>query len=86
MVVDALNEHGWQVEKPKATMYVWAPVPEKFKGDSGAFATALLDEAGVMITPGRAFGEWGEGFFRISLTYPDDVLREAMDRIMGVSV
>jgi LL-diaminopimelate aminotransferase len=86
MVVDALNEHGWDVEKPKATMYIWAPVPEKFDGDSGAFATGLLEQTGVLITPGRAFGEWGEGFFRISLTYPDDVLREAMDRIMDVSL
>lgn len=86
MVVDTLNANGWSVEKPKATIYVWAPVPEKFGGDSGAFATKLLGETGVVVTPGPAFGEWGAGFFRISLTTPDDRLAEAMDRIMNVSL
>jgi len=82
LVVDALNAAGWSLEKPQATIYVWAPVPEKYAGDSGAFATDLLEKTGVMVTPGRGYGEAGEGYFRISLTYPDDVLREAMDRIV----
>jgi LL-diaminopimelate aminotransferase len=81
MVCDALSEAGWPVEKPKATIYVWAPVPEKYKGDSGAFADDLLEKANVVVTPGRAYGEWGEGFYRISLTYPDDVLSTALGRI-----
>ncbi len=82
MVVDALNRAGWPVQTPQATIYVWAPVPEKFGGDSGAFAETLLDKAGVVVTPGRAFGEHGEGFYRISLTYPDEVLEEALGRIV----
>ncbi len=82
LVVDALNANGWSLEKPKATIYVWAPVPEKYAGDSGAFVTDLLEKTGVMVTPGRGYGQWGEGYFRISLTYPDAVLKEAMDRII----
>ena len=83
LVVDTLNAAGWQLEKPKATIYVWAPVPEKYAGDSGRFVADLLDATGVMVTPGRGYGEPGEGFFRISLTYPDDVLKEAMSRIIS---
>jgi len=81
MVVDALNASGWSLEKPKATIYIWAPVPEKFNGSSAAFATHMLDTTGVVVTPGLGYGQWGEGYFRISLTYPDDVIREAISRI-----
>ncbi len=84
MVVETLAKNGWPVEAPKATIYIWAPVPEKYKGSSAAFATELLDKAGVVITPGLGFGQWGEGFYRISLTYPDAVLREALDRIREI--
>ena len=82
MVVDALNAHGWSLQRPKATIYVWVPVPAKYKGSSAAFATDLLDKAGVIVTPGAGYGQWGEGYFRISLTYPDEVLKEALGRIM----
>jgi LL-diaminopimelate aminotransferase len=84
LVVDALNAHGWRLEKPKATIYIWAPVPPKYAGDSTAFVADLLDTTGVMVTPGRGYGQWGEGYFRISLTYPDAVLKEAMDRIAAM--
>ena len=84
LVVDALNAHGWRLDKPKATIYIWAPVPAKYAGDSTAFVADLLDTTGVMVTPGRGYGQWGEGYFRISLTYPDTVLKEAMDRIAAM--
>ncbi len=84
MVVEALNKNGWSIEKPKATIYVWAPVPEKYKGSSAAFATELLEKTGVVVTPGLGYGQWGEGYFRISLTYPDELLQEALARIMEV--
>jgi len=84
MVVSALNAHGWPTATPKATIYVWAPVPEAYAGSSAAFAADLLEKAGVVVTPGLGYGQCGEGFFRISLTYPEDVLREAMDRILAV--
>ncbi len=84
LVVDSLNAAGWSLAKPNATIYVWAPVPEKYAGDSGKFVADLLDQTGVMVTPGRGYGEASEGFFRISLTYPDDVLAEAMERIKSM--
>lgn len=81
VVVDALTESGWEVEKPKATIYVWAPVPPRFNGSSRAFATALLEEVGVVVTPGLGYGQWSEGYYRISLTYPDEVISEAISRL-----
>ena len=86
LVVDALNAGGWDLAKPKATIYVWAPVPERYAGDSGAFVTDLLEQTGVMVTPGRGYGQWGQGFFRISLSYADDVLEEAMRRIVSMKI
>jgi LL-diaminopimelate aminotransferase len=83
-VVDTLNANGWSLEKPKATIYVWAPVPEKFKGDSGEFCSQLLSQTGVMVTPGRGYGATGEGFFRISLSYPDETLKKALDKIVNL--
>jgi len=83
MVIDTLNKNGWSIEKTKATIYVWAQVPEKYKGSSAAFAADLLEKAGVVVTPGLGYGQWGEGYFRISLTYPDHVLAEAMERIVS---
>ncbi|NCO33830.1 MAG: LL-diaminopimelate aminotransferase [Armatimonadetes bacterium CG2_30_59_28] len=80
LVVDTLNGLGWNIEKPRATFYVWAPVPDGY-ANSGSFASELLDKSGVVVTPGRGYGEAGEGYFRISLTYPDERLREAMQRI-----
>jgi LL-diaminopimelate aminotransferase len=82
MVVDALNKAGWSLGRPKATIYVWAPVPEKYGGSSAAFCTDLLEKTGVAVTPGLGYGQWGEGYFRISLTYPDDVIKQAVGRIV----
>ncbi len=82
MVIEALKKAGWPAEVPDATIYVWAPVPDKYNGSSEAFATDLLDKCNVVVTPGRAFGEHGEGYYRISLTYGDDVLKEALKRIV----
>ena len=84
-VVGPLTESGWQIDTPKATMYVWAPVPPRFEGSSRAFATALLEETGVVVTPGLGYGQWSEGYFRISLTYPDPVIEEAIARIRDFS-
>ena len=86
LVVETLNEHGWNIEKPRATIYVWAPVPEKYDGSSAAFAEDLLEKSGVVVTPGLGYGQWGEGYFRISLTYPDDVLTEALERLVAAGL
>ena len=84
LVVDTLNANGWNITKPESTIYIWAPVPDGYDGDSGRYAADLLEKVGVVVTPGRGYGETGEGFFRISLTYPDAVLTEALDRMISI--
>lgn len=79
ILVDALNSMGWQLEKPKATFYVWAPVPAGYTSDS--FAELVLDKAGVVITPGSGYGKNGEGFFRIALTVEKERMLEALERM-----
>jgi LL-diaminopimelate aminotransferase len=84
VLLAALREAGWAIEPPKATMFVWAPVPAGWS--SRAFAFALLEEAGVVVVPGSAFGAEGEGYVRIALVQPPDVLREAADRIAASGI
>ncbi len=79
LVADTLNDLGWNIRPPRATFYVWAPVPEGY--DSIGFASHVLDEVGVNITPGVGFGQHGEGYFRLSVTAPDARLEEAMARM-----
>ena len=79
LVVEALADIGVVVEPPKGTIYVWAPVPDGHT--SASFAELVLEEAAVVVSPGSMYGPSGEGFFRISLTTPDELLREAMQRL-----
>jgi LL-diaminopimelate aminotransferase len=80
LVVDALRDIGVNVTPPRATIYVWAPIPAGFDS-SAAYCEHVLEHAGVVISPGGAYGPNGEGFFRISLTTPDDRLLEAVQRL-----
>ncbi len=80
LVVDALRRIGVDVTPPKATIYIWAPIPEGFES-SAAYCEHVLEEAAVVISPGGAYGPNGEGFFRISLTAPDERLHEAVERL-----
>ncbi|MEA2446136.1 MAG: LL-diaminopimelate aminotransferase [Thermoleophilales bacterium] len=79
LVVDALREIGVDVTPPKGSIYVWAPVPEGHT--SASYAELVLEESAVVVSPGGAFGKNGEGFFRISLTVPDERLTEAVERL-----
>ena len=79
LVVDALGDIGVEVRPPKGTIYVWAPVPEGHTSTS--FAEKVLEDAAVVISPGSMYGPSGEGFFRISLTTPDELLTEAVERL-----
>lgn len=79
LVVAALREIGVAVEPPKGTIYVWAPVPDGYT--SASFCEHVLEEAAVVISPGSMYGPSGEGFFRISLTTPDEQLAEAVERM-----
>ena len=74
LVVETLREIGVEVQPPKGTIYVWAPVPEGHT--SVSFAELVLEEAAVVVSPGSMYGPSGEGFFRISLTTPDERLTE----------
>ncbi len=82
LVVDALGKIGIEAATPKATIYIWAKVPEGY--DSASFATHILEEANVIVPAGSAYGPSGEGFIRISLTTPDDRLEEAVARMEAV--
>jgi LL-diaminopimelate aminotransferase len=84
LVVGALRDIGVDVRPPKATIYVWAPIPAGFDS-SAAYCEHVLEEAGVVVSPGGAYGPNGEGFFRISLTTPDDRLLEAVQRLGQLS-
>jgi LL-diaminopimelate aminotransferase len=80
LVCDALAQAGVEVSRPQATIYIWAPVPDGF-ASSAEYCEYVLEQAGVVISPGGAYGPNGEGFFRISLTTPDERLLEAVERI-----
>src|SRR3954452_16655599 len=79
LVVGALREIGVDVEPPKGTIYVWAPVPEGHTSES--YCSMVLEESAVVVSPGGAYGPNGEGFFRISLTIDDARLTEAVERL-----
>jgi LL-diaminopimelate aminotransferase len=79
LVVSTLAAIGVDVTPPRGTIYVWAPVPEGHTSTS--FAELVLEQAAVVISPGSMYGPSGEGFFRISLTTPDDRLAEALERM-----
>jgi LL-diaminopimelate aminotransferase len=79
LVIETLRDIGVDVTPPKGTIYVWAPVPEGHTSTS--FCELVLEEAAVVVSPGSMYGPSGEGFFRISLTTPDDRLSEALERM-----
>lgn len=78
-LINALEELGWKIPKTKATMYLWVPCPPGLS--STDFALKLLQETGVVVTPGNAFGAGGEGYVRVSLIAECDRLQEAVDRL-----
>jgi LL-diaminopimelate aminotransferase len=80
LVCEALREAGVHVTTPKATIYVWAPIPGDF-ATAADYCEHVLERAGVVLTPGGAYGPSGEGYFRISLTTSDERLLEAVERI-----
>jgi LL-diaminopimelate aminotransferase len=83
LVCDALAQAGVEVTRPKGTIYIWAPVPAGFDS-AAAYCEYVLEQAAVVISPGDAYGPSGAGFFRISLTTPDDRLLEAVARLRSL--
>ena len=84
LMVGALNDAGFEVESPKATFYLWIRVPQGYT--SAQMASRLLEEAGLVVTPGNGFGDPGEGYFRIALTQTKERLYEAMDRLNKIDI
>ena len=78
-VIGALKGLGLNAEPPKASLYVWTPVPEEFT--SASFATAILDDLDMVVTPGTGYGKYGEGYIRLSLTLSYDELEEGVRRL-----
>ncbi len=79
-VLEGLSSIGMKASKPKATMYVWARIPENFTS-SADFANQVLSKAGVVFSPGSGFGRYGEGYVRISLIEDEKRIEEAIERI-----
>lgn len=84
IIVDGLNSLGWQLPKPKATFYIWAPVPKGYTSES--FTMHLLETIGVLVVPGSGYGDNGEGYFRISITTSESRLKEAVSRLQKANV
>ena len=83
-IVEALQTAGMRIQPPKASLYVWARIPEGFT--SAELAGRMIDEIGVVVTPGTGYGAQGEGFIRLSITTPEDRLEEGVRRISEWSV
>lgn len=80
ILIGGLNEIGWKIPSPRATMFVWAPLPDGYT-DSVQFCGELLDKAGVLVTPGSAFGPSGEGHVRMALVQSEEEMRWAIESI-----
>jgi LL-diaminopimelate aminotransferase len=78
-LIHVLREIGLRVTPPKASLYIWAGLPPEV--DSTSFAERLLEECGIVVTPGSGYGASGEGYVRLSLTVPDERLEEGVRRL-----
>ena len=84
LMVKGLQDVGFEVESPRATFYLWIKVPEGYT--SSDLTERLLEDAGLVVTPGNGFGEPGEGYFRIALTQKRERLAEAVQRLKALSL
>ncbi len=81
LMVPALHKAGLGVQTPKGTFYLWVRVPEGYT--SSSYANELLQKTGILLTPGSAYGKYGEGYVRVSLSVPTDRVKEAAKRLAG---
>ncbi|MBI5025399.1 MAG: aminotransferase class I/II-fold pyridoxal phosphate-dependent enzyme, partial [Nitrospirae bacterium] len=82
VLFDGLLSLGIELEKPKATFYMWGNVPNGF--NSTSFVAHMLDKAGILATPGNGFGTPGEGYVRFALTAPVERIRESVERLRKI--
>jgi LL-diaminopimelate aminotransferase len=84
VLIDGLNSLGWKMERPKATFYMWVPVP---KGETSAsFTGKLLEKCAILVVPGNGYGENGEGYVRFAITLPKERIAEAIERMKKAGV
>ncbi len=79
-LIKSCHELGWDIEPSKGTMFVWAKIPEKYQS-SEEFALTLFNECQILVTPGNAFGKYGEGYVRMALVLEDDELKASMEAL-----
>lgn len=85
VLCDGLIEAGWQMDKPAATMFVWAPIPAKYTA-SIEFVKDLLHKTGVLVTPGSAFGPSGEGYVRMALVQSEESMRKIVEAVKSCDI
>ena len=83
-VVQILQAVGLDAIPPKASLYVWTRIPQGFS--SAEFTAKLLEEANIVVTPGNGYGQYGEGYIRLSLTLGDDDMERGLERLAGISI
>ena len=83
-VVQTLQAVGLDAIPPKASLYVWTRIPQGFS--SAEFTAKLLEEANIVVTPGNGYGQYGEGYIRLSLTIGDDDMERGLERLAGISI
>ena len=78
ILIESFSNSGWDIPAPKATMFAWSPIPEKYKDmTSLQFSKLLLEKADIAVSPGLGFGEYGEGFVRLSMVENEQRVRQA---------
>ena len=83
-VIEVLKRIGLRVIPPQASLYVWARVPDGFT--SAEFAQRLLEETAIVVTPGSSYGQYGEGYIRLSLTTPDEQVDKGVERLASWNI
>lgn len=84
IIIQGLQSLGWPIQPPKASLYIWVPVPPG--STSAEFVTLLLDKCGIIVAPGNGYGAGGEGFFRIALTITEERLRAGIQRLKDADI
>ena len=82
-VVKGFKELGWPIDEnnvPHTTFYLWLPIPSRYE-NAFKFCEEVLEKSGIVIVPGNAFGDYGEGYFRLSFVCSDEELQEVIDRM-----
>jgi LL-diaminopimelate aminotransferase len=82
-MLKVLREMGLRVQTPKASLYLWARIPDGYT--SADYAAKILDATGVVVTPGTGYGKYGEGYIRLSMTAADSDIDEGLSRLLAWS-